>query len=115
MLKAAVDGACVPSCCASLRSARAMLEQTDGGLGFETQHTNASHSSLSEQSVLATMVLAQVGVFLPWANPGAGWRPVKALPDSLCSDRSPPGRRAASSGAYRPTRCDGCTATGGYS
>lgn len=76
---------------------------------------NASHSSIWEEFFLATMVPAQAGVFLPWANPGAGWRPVKALPNSLCSDRSHPGRRGESSGAYRSTRCDGCTATVGYS
>lgn len=52
---------------------------------------------------------------LPWEDPGAGLRPAGAPPNSLGIDRSHPGRRGASSGAYRSTRCDGYTATGGYS
>lgn len=51
----------------------------------------------------------------PWVNLEADWRPAAALPGSLCSDISPPARREASSGAYRPIQRDGYTATGGYS
>lgn len=50
--------------------------------------------------------------FLPWAGLGFGWHPAAAPPNSARSDKSHREHRAGSSGAYRPSQRDGCTATG---
>lgn len=51
----------------------------------------------------------------PWAGLAAGWRPATAPPNCVRSGRSHRARRAASSGVYRSSRHDGCTATRVYS
>ena len=56
------------------------------------------------------------GVFcLPWASLGVGWHPAAAPPNSVRSDKSHRAHTTASSGVYRSSQRDGCTATGGYS